>query len=115
MTRSTLLLLLAVCALPAEQKKPEAYAIVEGTVFRDPGYALPDAKVVLAAAGDPKSKKIQETTSNYRGEFLFRVPQRDARYIVKASMKGYKPDQKEAAVSGPERVDVNLVLMPESK
>jgi len=30
-------------------------------------------------------------------------------------MKGYRPDEKEAAINGPERIDVNLVLIPESK
>jgi len=117
-TRCSALVLMCACALavPSEaQKKAEPYAIVEGTVFRDPGYALPDAKVVLVSAGDPKAKKIQETVTNYRGEFTFRVPQHEAKYVVKASLKGYRPEQKEAAINGPERIDVNLVLTPESK
>lgn len=111
-------MLACVCLLLAPvwaQKKTEVYSVVAGTVFRDPGYALADAKVVLAAAADPKEKKIQEAMTNYRGEFAFRVPAREVKYVVKASMKGYRPDQKEAAVSGGERVDVNLVLVPESK
>ena len=49
------------------------------------------------------------------GEFLFQVPPKEAVYIVKASMKGYGPEQKEAAISGEDRVDVNLVLTPGSK
>lgn len=99
-------------------QKNASYAIVEGTVFRDPGYALADAKVVIAPR-EGKSKK-QEATTNYRGEFQFRVPAVEAVYIVKASKKGFHPDQKEAAVTGggvagSERVEVNLVLSPESK
>jgi hypothetical protein len=113
------LLLLCTCtvliAAAEEQKKAGSYAVVSGTVFRDPGYALPDAKVVLLAANDPKARKLQEAVSNYRGEFTFRVPPRESKYVVKASLKGFRPDVKEAVISGEERIDVNLVLVPESK
>ena len=110
------LLLAAAAAFPASgQKQTDSYAIVAGTVFRDPGYALPDAKVVLSAAGAPKAKKLQEAVTNYRGEFLFRVPAREGKYVIKAAMKGFKPESKETSVSGSERVDVNLVLLPEAK
>jgi hypothetical protein len=112
------LVLIGACTIlvPAEeQKSPDSYAVVAGTVFRDPGYALPDAKVVLLAGGDPKKKKLQDTVANYRGEFSFRVPPREAKYVVRATMKGFRPDEKEAAISGAEHIDVNLVLVPESK
>ncbi len=100
----------------AQQKKaPAPYAIVEGTVFKDPGLALPGAKVVLTLRDDVKSKKLQEAETNYRGEFLFRVAPAEAKYLVKASLKGFFPDEKEAAVSGEERVSVNLVLVPIKK
>jgi hypothetical protein len=112
------LILLCACALAGGQKNA-AYAVVEGAVFHDPGLALPHAKVVLQLRDDPKSKK-QEVTSSERGEFEFHVPATAAVYVVKATMKGFQPDQKEAAiaggaVSGQERVTVNLVLSPESK
>jgi hypothetical protein len=114
-----LALLCACCLAGADKKggdkKPAAYAIVEGTVFRDPGFALPDVKVVLMLRAEPKPKKLQESTTNYRGEFLFRVPPAQATYVVRASLKGYHPEEKEAMISGEERVDVNLVLAPESK
>jgi hypothetical protein len=104
------------CALAfAGGKKPATYAIVAGTVFRDPGFALADAKVVLMARTEPKPKKLHETTTNYRGEFLFRVPPKEANYVLRATLKGYRPDEKEAMISGEERIDVNLVLVPESK
>jgi hypothetical protein len=99
----------------AGDKKPAAYAVVAGTVFRDPGYALPDAKVVLMRRAEPKPKKLQESTTNYRGEFLFRVPPVEATYVLKATLKGYRPEEKEAMISGEEHIDVNLVLTPESK
>ncbi len=117
MKRSSLLaagVLLSALLGAEPQKNGAPAAVVAGTVFRDPGYALPDAKVVLSAAGE-KPKKLQETTSNYRGEYAFRVPAREAKYVVKAAMKGYRPDQKEVSISGEERVDVNLVLVPEAK
>jgi hypothetical protein len=103
-------------SLPAQQKiQPQAYAVVAGTVFHDPGLALPGAKVVLTLRGDVKRKKLQEAETNSHGEFAFRVPPTDATYIVKASIKGYLPDEKEAAVSGEVRVDVNLLLEPQPK
>ncbi|MBZ5601482.1 MAG: carboxypeptidase-like regulatory domain-containing protein [Acidobacteriia bacterium] len=118
MTRSSFLALAAVCAsvalIPAQAQKNAPFAVVAGTVFRDPGYALADAKVTLSAAG-VKPKKLQESISNYRGEFAFRVPAREAKYVLKATMKGYRPDEKEASISGEERIDVNLVLVPEAK
>lgn len=91
----------------------EDYAIVAGTVFRDPGFALPGAKVVLTLRGS--GKKIAESVSSPRGEFAFRVQPNPATYVVKASLKGYRTEEKEAAIEGQERIDVSLVLSPESK
>jgi hypothetical protein len=99
----------------AGDKKPAVYAIVAGTVFRDPGYALPAAKVVLMLRTEPKPKKLQEGTTNYRGEFLFRVPPKEAKYVLRATLRGYRPEEKEAMISGEEHIDVNLVLTPVSK
>jgi hypothetical protein len=106
--------LLSVPALPGEKKKPEAFAVVAGTVFRDPGFALPEAKVTLLSKGG-KPKKLQEAVTTYRGEFSFRVPPKEATYVIKAAMKGFRPEEKEAAIAGEDRVEVNLVLIPESK
>jgi hypothetical protein len=119
MSGSKLIALVAFCALgltAGEKKKaPESYAIVSGTVFRDPGFALPDANVVLTLKGDPKSKKLQQAVANFRGEFAFRVPPTPATYVVKASLKGFHPEEKEAVISGEERIEVTLTLTPESK
>jgi len=115
-----LVALLCMCvSAGAGGRKDASYAIVEGTVFRDPGLAVPQVKVVLQLRDDPKAKK-QEAVTNYRGEFQFHVPATAAVYVVKAAMKGFHPDQKEAAVSGgaapgQERVEANLLLLPESK
>jgi hypothetical protein len=117
--RAGLLAILGVCALAAGTgaKKHEAgpYAIVAGTVFRDPGFALPDANVVLLLRGDPKPRKLQQAVSSPHGEFAFRVPPEPAAYIVRASAKGYQSAEKEAVISGEDRVDVTLSLAPESK
>lgn len=107
------------CALLLAGQKNAPYVIVEGTVFHEPGLALPDATVVLQLRDQPKAKK-QETVTNYLGEFLFRVPATEAVYVVKAMKKGFGPEQKEASitggsVSGEERVTVNLVLAPKAK
>ncbi len=102
-------------ASAAPDKKPVPHATVAGTVFRDPGFALPGATVVLMRKGDAKSKKLQEAVSNYRGEFAFQVPAVQGAYIVRASLKGFHPDEKEALISADERIEVTLVLVPESK
>src|SRR5882724_8679744 len=75
--RLTSLIVLLIAAVPlatAGKKKalPEAYSIVAGTVFREPGFALPQAEVTLipnpGQAGLPvKAKKIA-TVSDARGE-----------------------------------------------
>jgi hypothetical protein len=113
------LICLLATGLAAAGDKNAAYAVVEGTVFHDPGLALPDAKVVLQLRDTPKAKK-QEALTNYRGEFQFHVPAIAGVYVVKATMKGFHPDEKEATIAGgapagQERVTVNLVLSPESK
>jgi hypothetical protein len=99
----------------APEKKPVPHAVVAGTVFRDPGLALPGATVVLMRKDDPKAKKLQDAISNYRGEFAFQVPAVEAAYIVRASLKGFHPDEKEALISADERIEVTLVLVPQSK
>jgi hypothetical protein len=59
-------------------------------------------------------KKLQ-SVSDSRGEFAFRVPPGAAAYVVRASLKGFQSVEKEASVSGEERVEVTLVLPAESK
>jgi Carboxypeptidase regulatory-like domain len=95
------------------------HAVVAGTVFRENGFSLPGATVTLAvkdAPGVPKSKvKKLQSVSDGRGEFAFRVPPGAATYVVKASLKGFQSLEKEAFVSGEERVEVTFVLPAESK
>ena len=107
---------LLVCGLlsSAAGKKPEPYAVVAGTVFREDGFSLAGASVTLLPKDAPKGKKL-EAVSDARGEFAFRVPAGAATYVVKAVRKGFQPAEKEASVSGEGRVDVTLLLSAESK
>jgi hypothetical protein len=118
------LLLALIAILPrvqAGQKKAESesYALVSGTVFRDPGFALPNATVTLTPAPpqeSPKSKiKKQQTVCNSRGEFVFRLPPVNMRYTVRAAAKGYRDEEKSIEVEGEARVDVTFSLHEESK
>jgi hypothetical protein len=109
------------CALllGAADKNDAPHAVVAGTVFRENGFSLSGATVTLAAKDAPgvpktKAKKLQ-SVSDGRGEFAFRVPPGAATYVVRASLKGFQAVEKEASVSGDERVEVTLMLPAESK
>jgi hypothetical protein len=109
------------CALllGAADRNDAPHAVVGGTVFRENGFSLPGATVTLAVKDTPgapktKMKKLQGV-SDGRGEFAFRVPPGAATYVVRASLKGFQAVEKEAPVSGEERVEVTLVLPAESK
>lgn len=92
--------------------------MVAGTVFREPGFALPGADVTLAPAADhPSGAKVkkQKASTNGRGEFAFRVPAAEAKYILTAGAKGWKAQEKPVSITGEERVDVTFMLDQESK
>ncbi len=119
----SLLLLAAAFALPgaAARKKAaaEPYVLLDGTVFRDNGFALPNAEVVVIPDPGPeaaptKLKKLQ-AVSDSRGEFAFRLPVLNMRYLVKVSAKGYRNETKPVTVQGEDRLDVTFQLQPESK
>jgi hypothetical protein len=103
---------------PRKQKPVESYALVAGTVFREPGFALPGAEVILTAAPDAPSNgprvKKQKAATDGRGEFAFRVPPEGMKYVVMVSAKGMKNQEKTVSVQGEERVEVTFMLAPES-
>ena len=109
------------CALllGAADKNDAPHAVVAGTVFRENGFSLPGATVTLTvkdAPGVPKTKaKKLQSVSDARGEFAFRVPPGAGTYVVRASLKGFQAVEKEASVSGDERVEVTIMLPAESK
>jgi hypothetical protein len=118
---SLICLLIAAIPLAAGKKKtvPEAYSIVAGTVFREPGFALPQAEVTLIPNpeqdGLPLKVKKLSTFSDARGEFVFRVPAASMRYTVRVAFKGYHGEEKTVTVQGEERADVTFQLHEESK
>src|SRR5271165_203287 len=73
-----------------KKRKPEAgqYGMVAVTVFREPGFALPGAELVLIPSpesGPPPGKSDFLTgKSDARGEYVFRVPTAAMRYKLKA-------------------------------
>jgi hypothetical protein len=110
------LALLVAAAMAGDKKKPgDAETVIAGSVFHDPGYALPEATVTLTLHDDPKHKKLAQQETTFRGEFAFHVPSSPAVYVVKASAKGYRSQEKEASVTGPDRIDLTFTLEPETK
>ena len=115
------LLILAIPLAGAGKKKivPEAYSIVAGTVFRESGFALPQAEVTLVPSpqqdGLPVKVKKLSTVSDARGEFVFRVPAASMQYTVRVAAKGYHGEEKTVSVQGEERADVTFQLREESK
>src|SRR5260370_10609165 len=124
MTKLTSFICLLIAAIPlagAGKKKvvPEAYSIVAGTVFRESGFALPQAEVTLIPNpqqdGIPVKVKKLSTVSDARGEFVFRVPPASMQYTVRVAAKGYHGEEKTVSVKGEERADVTFQLHEESK
>jgi hypothetical protein len=119
---SLLFLLAAVIPLGAnagDKTTAESYALVGGTVFRESGFALPNAAITLIPepqAGDSaaKAKKMQ-AASDARGEFVFRVPASAMHYTLKVEAKRFQTREKSVTVAREERIDVTFQLQPESK
>jgi hypothetical protein len=102
-----------------KHKGAEPYAVVGGTVFRESGFALPGAEVVIVPDPQPGQENFKihdpKAISDGRGEFAFRVPVRPMRYVVKAHLKGFVAQQKSVDVEGEQRADVTLILPAVSK
>ncbi len=121
--RSVLLALFGPLALVAagggKKKSADLYAIIGGSVFRDPGFALRGAEVSLEPekpAVNGYKLKPQKALSDARGEYAFRVAPIEAKYIIKVSAEGMKGESKVAETrGGEERIDVTFNLLPASK
>lgn len=119
----SLLLFLPLTAHADKKSKEKAdaqpYAVLAGTVFRESGFALAGAEVMIAPDPQPGQApvKIQypRAISDNRGEFAFRVPAAAMRYTVSAKAKGFEAKQKSADVEGEVRIDVTLILPAMSK
>jgi len=123
MLRLPMIALLCVAVMPAGEKpkrskSADVWAVVAGTVFREPGFALPGAKVVLepdeARAKEIKVKR-QELVSNSRGEFAFKVPPLPLRYTVNVTAGGYQGEKKQVEIQGEQRVDVYFQLKSDTQ
>lgn len=105
-------------AIAKKKDKSEPFALVAGTVFREPGFALPGAEVSLKPEPDAQSTvkvKPAKLISSPRGEFVFRVPAAPMRYTVSVKAQGFREQSKPVTISGDERVDVFFRLETESK
>jgi hypothetical protein len=103
----------------AEQKeKPAAeYSIISGSVFREPGFALPQAEVTLQVETDergPKKSRKLKTETSPRGEFTFRVPFEKGVYTLMVAARGFARQQKRVEVQGRDRIEVTFMLAAES-
>lgn len=99
----------------ARFQRGSSYALVAGTVFRDTGFALPNAEIVLTAKVLPegvKKFKPLRAFSDARGEFAFRLPPARAEYTLTVKADGYQSAQRDVQVSADERADVFLELKP---
>lgn len=88
-------------------------AVIAGTVFRDPGFAVAGAEIELVEIRtDGKKAKPRKTITDARGEFAFSVPPVDQKYKVKASAKGLQNEEKETTATPGVRMDVFFTLKP---
>lgn len=106
------LALLCVASLAAREK-PKPYAVVAGTVFREPGFVLPNAEVQLRMTVPPpgvKHAKPLTTRSDVRGEYAFRLPAGKAEYAISVKADGFVSEEKPAKIESEERVDIYFTL-----
>jgi len=93
----------------------DTYAVISGSVFDSSGYALPGVEATLVPDTVGRRTKPLEATSDARGEFIFRVPEGPAHYILTVAAKGRQTQQKTLTVEGQERIEVTFQLESESK
>ena len=106
------LALLCIASLAARERS-KAYAVVAGTVFREPGFVLPNAEVELRMTVAPlgvKRAKTLATRSDGRGEYAFRLPAGKAEYAVSVKADGFISEEKPAKIELEERVDIYFTL-----
>lgn len=106
-------------AVPAAGKgekrktKAVAQAVLGGSVFREDGFLVRGARVVVTNLDRPKEKK--ETTTDLQGEFAVRVPAGKGRYTIEVSAEGFGSEKKTVEVAGDERVDLTFHLSAAGK
>ena len=90
-------------------------AVVAGTVFREPGFALPGVEVTIAPEKAPAKSKKLKAVSDSRGEFAFHLLAEEARYTVSVKANGFEPQERTVAVESGVRIDVFFELKPAAK
>ncbi len=99
----------------AQQRSEAPHAVVAGTVFHEPGFALAGARVVLTSipdAGSPAKPQTQKAVTGSRGEFAFRLPPTEAHYKISVSAKHFTGQEKTVEVRGEEQVETTFLLAP---
>jgi hypothetical protein len=103
---------------PEKDKRKNAavpHALIAGTVFRPPGFALPGARIAIkpdAEEAGGARLKAQTAVGDARGEFAVRVLPVPMRWTVAVQMNGYESQQKTVSIEGEHRADVSFVLEP---
>jgi hypothetical protein len=96
-----------------KEKPPKLRTVLAGTVFRDPGFALPGVEVILEEKRpNGKKGKTQKTFTDARGEYAFLLPSEERNYVVKVAPRGLEPQQKDTASVPGARIDVFFTLKP---
>lgn len=99
-----------------QKKAPPPHAVIAGTIFRHPGFAVPGAEATLTFhTPPPGSKKIPtpvKARANGRGEFFFHVPAAEAEYTVRGTAPGLAPEEKTVRIQGEERAELYFNLKP---
>ena len=96
-----------------KEKEKKLVAVIAGTVFKDPGFAMAGVEIELTEVRtDGKKPKVRKTVSDGRGEFAFYLPPEEVKYKVKASLKGLQPEEKETTATPGARMDVFFTLKP---
>lgn len=98
--------------LPAAGKKERrAQTVIAGTVFRETGFALRGAEVLVEPVEGGGGKKTEwRAVTDARGEFAIRVPAGRGAYRLVVTADGYKTYQKQVSVDGDERVEFNVIM-----
>ncbi|HYI95807.1 MAG TPA: hypothetical protein VEX68_19860 [Bryobacteraceae bacterium] len=103
------------CSPKKEKPETAAYALLAGTVYRPPGFALSGVKVFIepeqSESNGVKLKKSQVVTDS-RGEWVMRVPPVPAKWRINVKVNGYRPEERSVSVQGEQRVDSSIVLEP---
>jgi hypothetical protein len=100
------------------REAPAPYAVLAGTAFRPPGFALPGAKVRITPESPESSGtrlKAAEAVTSPRGEFAFRVPAVPAKWLVRVESNGYRAQTRTVSIGSEERLDLSFLLEPAAR